>query len=224
MNPLKVVFLGIEVCLYNFREEFAMKVGVQLNRSFFRLLMALFLATTDCFSLLKAGDLNASPLPNLAVVEDGLYRSGRPSKQGLIDLKQNDKLAIILNLEHKKDSVSKEKGWAKDLKIKFINIPLDADVTPTDEAINKALKTIEERDSKSLLVHCFHGQDRTGLLVGLYRVENEGWDPQDAYQEMIDHGYHCAYKALDDYFRKRTARFGSVKKCDATSLTSVPSK
>ena len=39
-------------------------------------------------------------------------------------------------------------------------------------------------------VHCEHGQDRTGLVIAMHRVQNCGWQKQDAEAEMLEHGFH----------------------------------
>lgn len=45
-------------------------------------------------------------------------------------------------------------------------------------------------------VHCERGQDRTGLIVGVYRVKVEHWTKADAYQEMLKHGFHPILRGL----------------------------
>lgn len=40
------------------------------------------------------------------------------------------------------------------------------------------------------LVHCTHGQDRTGLVVGVHRVEHDGWSKESAFREMLAHHFH----------------------------------
>jgi hypothetical protein len=39
------------------------------------------------------------------------------------------------------------------------------------------------------------GEDRTGLVVGCFRLR-QGWTKDDAYAEMIRHGFHRALQAL----------------------------
>jgi hypothetical protein len=40
------------------------------------------------------------------------------------------------------------------------------------------------------LVHCTHGQDRTGLIIGEYRVLHDGWTKRQALYEMLLHNFH----------------------------------
>ncbi len=55
-----------------------------------------------------------------------------------------------------------------------------------------------------IYVHCRHGQDRTGLVIGPQRVLVEGWAPADAYAEMLAHGFHPYFEGLKHYFGKIT--------------------
>ncbi len=61
----------------------------------------------------------------------------------------------------------------------------------------------------AVYVHCRHGQDRTGLVVGLERVFIEGWDPADAYAEMLSYGFHTYFLGLKEYFFTQTGYHGS---------------
>ena len=36
----------------------------------------------------------------------------------------------------------------------------------------------------AVLLHCAHGSDRTGCLVGIWRVTEDGWKYPEAYKEM----------------------------------------
>ena len=56
--------------------------------------------------------------------------------------------------------------------------------------IAEVLRTIRERQKEgAVLVHCYHGADRTGLVVAMYRVIYQGWSLDAACSEMIDGGY-----------------------------------
>jgi len=45
-------------------------------------------------------------------------------------------------------------------------------------------------------VHCEHGEDRTGLAVGAYRIKVEHWTKPAAYQEMEAPGFHPLLRGL----------------------------
>ena len=53
-------------------------------------------------------------------------------------------------------------------------------------------------------VHCAHGQDRTGLVIGLERVIDEGWTPKAAHDEMLKLGFHPLFEGLNHYFEEKT--------------------
>ena len=56
--------------------------------------------------------------------------------------------------------------------------------------IADVLRTIRERQKEgAVLVHCYHGADRTGLVVAMYRVIYQGWSLDAARSEMIGGGY-----------------------------------
>ena len=45
---------------------------------------------------------------------------------------------------------------------------------------------------KPVLVHCWHGSDRTGIVVAAYRIVFEKWSVEEAEKEFRDErfGYH----------------------------------
>ena len=50
----------------------------------------------------------------------------------------------------------------------------------------------------ALLVHCTHGQDRTGFMIGRYRVLVYGMSKEDAYAEMKAHNFHASLHGVAD--------------------------
>ena len=49
-----------------------------------------------------------------------------------------------------------------------------------------------------LLIHCTHGQDRTGYFIGRYRVLSYHWTKQQAFDEMIANGFHTSLHGIYD--------------------------
>jgi len=69
-------------------------------------------------------------------------------------------------------------------------------VRPSDDIIDRALAAMASRTPT--LVHCLYGNDRTGILVGFYRVLVQGWSRARAWDEMILQGFHPELLGLDD--------------------------
>jgi len=86
----------------------------------------------------------------------------------------------------------------------FVSVPLSGFFSPSDTDMNRVLADLQNPDLLPILIHCQHGEDRTGLAVGLYRVLVQNVAPKDAYQEMLDHGFHPLLLGLKDYFEDRT--------------------
>ena len=59
---------------------------------------------------------------------------------------------------------------------------------PDEHEVQAILSAVEEPQNQPIFVHCQHGENRTGLIMGLYRVQYEHWTPEAAYQEMIADG------------------------------------
>lgn len=50
----------------------------------------------------------------------------------------------------------------------------------------------------SVLVHCTHGQDRTGFEIGRYRVLSYRWTKEQAFDEMLANHFHTALHGIYD--------------------------
>lgn len=138
-------------------------------------------------------------VPNLDQVEPGVYRGGQPrTAAGWRYLRSlgltND---IKLNTgEEASDSAAVSAGFT----LRYFPIDtIEQLVTGPDSIqMDSALAAI----GPGTFIHCEHGQDRTGLLVGLYRLQ-EGTNAAAAWCEMTNHGYHPALMGLTWYWRER---------------------
>jgi hypothetical protein len=101
----------------------------------------------------------------------------------------------------------------QDKSITLVKYALSPIWTPDDDKINDIMKEISTSVDahQSVYVHCALGRDRTGMVIALHRVINEGWAPADAYQEWEAHGFNdtllhrVEFRPLDDYFHDKTA-------------------
>ncbi len=90
---------------------------------------------------------------------------------------------------------------------RYFNFPLDStgDITAFEDAeIKQTLDLLQDKANYPVFIHCEHGNDRTGLIAALYRIQVQGWDWREARKEWkaLGHkgiGRFVTY-ALDEYF------------------------
>lgn len=91
-----------------------------------------------------------------------------------------------ITFRRNKDDLKKARGTG----LKLVHIPLKTSELTEDDLI-KALRAIKVA-KKPVLVHCWHGSDRTGAIMAAYRVVFENWSKKDAISELRrpELGYH----------------------------------
>lgn len=164
---------------------------------FFALALALqFTATTA-----QAGSVE--DIPNLFKMNENVYRGGRVTAAGMKQLKKMG-VTTIINIENDSEAIKVDKQLAAANGLRFISVPFDTWKTPSDEKVDYVLKTLQDRSLGPIYLHCKHGRDRTGMIMGLYRVEVDGWAAKTAYKEMKDRGFRSVIWTLTNYYKKRT--------------------
>jgi len=131
-------------------------------------------------------------IPNLAQVEPGVWRGGQPDSEGWEYLKSlGIKRDIKLNTSHEaSDSLAISNG------MQIIYLPINLEQMTIGKPDTNKLDSAIAALGSGTFVHCEHGQDRTGLIVGAYRVKVEHWTKKQAYQEMLSHGFHPMLRGL----------------------------
>jgi tyrosine-protein phosphatase SIW14 len=160
-----------------------------------------------CLGLLFCLSLNsfgAEDLPAFHEVNRNILRSGRPTENGLKSLKDSHGIKTIINLEDSTSNVKKEAGWAKNLGLDYLSYPTDSWSRPDDQKVNEVLAILRDQTRYPILIHCKHGEDRTGMMIGLHRVESESWTAQVAYDEMLELGFHKMLRELNKYYKERS--------------------
>lgn len=126
-----------------------------------------------------------STIHNLYKVDDNVYRAHQPEDKDLPDLKVL-KIRTLLNLReyHKDDAVFRQNG------ITLIQHQLSAGNMNSADLI-AVLKLLNEAE-KPVLIHCWHGADRTGFVVAGYRIVFQHWTREEAVLELRlgGFGYH----------------------------------
>jgi len=129
--------------------------------------------------------IEAYGFKRLYQLNDSVYRSEQPSSKRFQQL-QDLGIKTSISFRRKKDDRKKAKGT----KLELVHIPLKTKGLNENDLI-KALKAIQNA-KKPVLVHCWHGSDRTGAIMAAYRVVFEDWSKKKAIQELrrVELGYH----------------------------------
>ena len=127
-------------------------------------------------------------LVNFAWVVDGvLARSGRPTPADYPWVDANFK--EVISFEGEAEDWKEADGLA----VPLLSMPISAwqiYVSGISQTyLNEILGAIEQAAPKPILVHCQHGEDRTGLIVAAYRVRKYGWTKEAAMAEALRFGY-----------------------------------
>jgi tyrosine-protein phosphatase SIW14 len=139
-----------------------------------------------------ASDKMTHGIPNFAEVEPGIYRGGQPTTAGWRYLQSlGVRYDVKLNtVREGNDDEAKRLGMMVEaFPITFCQLTIGK---PKSGKIWNAASRIQTHT----YIHCTHGQDRTGLVVGAYRVLALGWSKPEAYAEMSAHGFHPILRGL----------------------------
>jgi protein tyrosine/serine phosphatase len=143
---------------------------------------------------------------NLYQVDSLLYRSEQLVKADK-EVILRTPIKTIINLRYFTRSMDRKVSSPAD-GITLINHPLltwcisHKDIAQVLQRIRKALQ------QGALLIHCYHGTDRTGIMVAMYRIIYHSWSIATAKKEMLQgpYGYHSIWKNLEALFTKETVK------------------
>ena len=125
---------------------------------------------------------SAIRIDNFGRINDHYFRGAQPTAQDLADLaKLGVKTTIDLTSG---DGGSNEERLAEAAGLKFFKIAMNTRVVPTAEQIATFLRIVNDPANQPVYVHCVGGKHRTGVMTAIYRMTQESWAPDRAFQEM----------------------------------------
>lgn len=135
---------------------------------------------------------------NFYQVSSMLYRSEQPNG-ALKTAIQKHNIQVIINLR----SRNYDQKVLSDLPLKLVHIPIQTWAINREDLLEimREIQTAQTNHQK-VLIHCYHGSDRTGASVAMYRIIFEGWKAEDAIQEMKHGGYgfHMIWTNIEKLF------------------------
>jgi protein tyrosine phosphatase (PTP) superfamily phosphohydrolase (DUF442 family) len=152
-------------------------------------------------ALLAALWTTAPGVPNFHKVNDGLYRGGQPSHEGLESLA---KLGIktVVDLRVPVGPSDREKSLVESFGMHYVHIPLHGGETPTQADIDRSFSILLDSSQWPVFVHCREGKDRTGMIVACYRISRDGWTNIRALAEAKSYAFRELKPAMENYIRQ----------------------
>lgn len=122
-------------------------------------------------------------VPNLFKVSDTLYRSAQPTAEGMRNLRKLG-IVTIVNLR----SFHSDRSKIGTTRLGYEHIYMKH-WHPERKEVVRFLQIVTDPKQTPVLVHCWHGSDRTGMMVAMYRIAVQGWSKDEAIREMKTGGF-----------------------------------
>ena len=132
--------------------------------------------------------LDDFPLARLDRVAEGVYRGAQPSEDQFRALVERYQIRTVVKLNPNRETRDRVPNG-----VTVVYRPLNPLVTPSHDELARILDAIDAA-KKPVFVHCQHGEDRTGLLIALYKIRH-GATVDAAYLDMQLRGFH-PYRGL----------------------------
>ncbi len=132
-------------------------------------------------------------------VSDRLMRGPRPESVSDLQWFIDQGIFTIISLETgfgafwdkitARKLLNERSMWNSYFQRPFFNFPLSNFLPPTPRQVVETIQAIQKSPGPTFL-HCYSGVDRTGFLVAVWRVWEEGWGPEAAWKEAVESGMH----------------------------------
>jgi protein tyrosine/serine phosphatase len=179
--------------------------------------LGLALALIACTPAGAAGQTAAdrpAPVPRFHQVDERLFRGGQPGEAGFRYLRDLGVRTVINLREAEEARREDEQRIVEALGMRYVSLPVkNGSLFRPFRRIPSATveRFLELIDSVPgpVFVHCHRGADRTGTLVGIYRISRHGWDGSRALDEAARIGMRFWYVGLKRQIEAFARRFGS---------------
>jgi len=143
----------------------------------------------------------------LTVTPGVLYRSGQLTPGQLEDVVDRYGIRTVVNLRSENersrgDWYEGEVERLESLGVRHMDLPMNAGFPPRDDQLARWRALLEDGEAHPVLVHYEYGVIRTGIMVGVYEVEQLGLSAAGALSRFVLFGHE-----VDPPTRKRIESF-----------------
>jgi tyrosine-protein phosphatase SIW14 len=143
-------------------------------------------STATAAAASSAASPNAAAFANVQIdnfgeINANYFRGAQPQGR---DYQALAAAGIKTVIDLTEDGREDEPGLVKQAGMTFYRIPLTTTDRPSDAAVAQFLKLVDDPQNQPVYVHCQGGRHRTGAMTAVYRMTQDGWTADRAYQEM----------------------------------------
>ena len=149
----------------------------------------------------------AITIDNFGEVSPTYFRGAQPESRDYATLAS---FGIKTVIDLRKDFEADEERLVEAAGMKFVRIPMTTRVAPTAAQIDSFLKLVNDPANQPVFVHCVGGKHRTGVMTAVYRMVQDGWTSDQAFNEMKRYKFgmdflHPEFKRFVYAFRAQPA-------------------
>jgi len=164
-----------------------------------RTVFGALLASLSALAWAATADPPAAPQEE---VVPGIFRSAQPDAAALRAAQARGVRTVVVLRSSVPDG---ERSETAKLGLEVVHVPMDGTQIPSMDEVDQALAVVLDPAKRPVLVHCAHGEERTGAVIAAYRVVVEGWEPAAAEAEAIEHGF--GFENLRDFLVRYRAHW-----------------
>ncbi|TAM82174.1 MAG: hypothetical protein EPN47_09505 [Acidobacteria bacterium] len=157
-----------------------------------------------------ARKLNVPGVPRFMQITPHLYRGGQPTEEGFRSLARMG-IGIVIDVRF---SRKRERDLVTRLGMQYVPMHWFCPF-PKDKVFERFLLLLRRNPTTKVFIHCRLGDDRTGMMIAAYRMAEQGWTAQQAWQEMKASGFapwhHLACPGLAHYEKEFPERYRTKK-------------
>ena len=144
------------------------------------------------------GDISKIRIDNFGQLNATYYRGEQPEGRDYADLAAVG-IKTVIDLQGDGDNYD-EQRLVEAAGMTFHRIPMTTHVEPTPEQLAQFLQIVNDPANQPVYVHCKGGKHRTGVMTAVYRMEQDGWSGDQAFDEMKQ--YEFGWDFLHSEFKR----------------------
>jgi len=157
---------------------------------------------------------HAVRIDNFGQISPAYYRGAQPLGRDYTDLAALG-IRTVINLTSD-DALAEEPGLVQQAGMRYVSLPMTTRVAPTAAQQARFLSLVNDPASQPVYVHCVGGKHRTGVMTAIYRMTQNAWTADQAFDEMKD------FKFGADFLHPEFKRFVYGYRAPASAAPTAP--